>query len=131
MFEIEPSRRAAMKARKPGFLTNFEGSFVTDIKETEDEFIMEAELPGLDKDDIDIQVDDNTLTISANTETTTEEESGSYIRRERRVQSFRRAFPINNVKIDEVVAEYDNGILKVNMPKKESGKTTKKRIEIS
>ena len=105
-------------------------SFKTDVKETDDEYIIESELPGLEKDDINIEITDNYLTISAHNEEKIEEENENYIRRERRTGSFQRVFQIDNVKEDEIDAKYENGILMVTLPKKEKSAPKKKTIDI-
>ena len=105
-------------------------SFKTDVKENDDEYVIESELPGLEKDDINIEITDNYLTISAHNEEKVEEENENYIRRERRTGSFQRVFQIDNVKEDEIDAEYENGILKVTLPKKEKTTPKKRTIDI-
>ena len=105
-------------------------SFKTDVKENDDEYVIESELPGLEKDDINIEITDNYLTISAHNEEKVEEENENYIRRERRTGSFQRVFQIDNVKEDEIDAEYENGILKVILPKKEKTTPKKRTIDI-
>ncbi|MFW6266401.1 MAG: Hsp20/alpha crystallin family protein [Halanaerobiales bacterium] len=105
-------------------------SFKTDVRETDEEYIIEAELPGLDRDDINVALDDNYLTISATNKEEVEDEGENYIRRERRTGSYQRRFYCENVKEDEVEAEYNNGILKVTLPKEEKKKTTGKTIDI-
>ena len=105
-------------------------SFKTDVKENDDEYVIESELPGLEKDDINIEITDNYLTISAHNEEKIEEENENYIRRERRTGSFQRVFQIDNVKEDEIDAKYENGILMVTLPKKEKSAPKKKTIDI-
>ncbi|HKL74847.1 MAG TPA: Hsp20/alpha crystallin family protein [Halanaerobiales bacterium] len=105
-------------------------SFKTDVKETDENYIIESELPGLSKEDINIEITDNYLTISAQNEEKFEEEKENYIRRERRTGSFQRVFQIDNVKEDEIDAKYENGILEVTLPKKEKQTPKKKTIDI-
>ena len=104
--------------------------FRTDVKEKDDKYIIDAELPGMDKEDINVEMDDNYLTITANNEHYEEEEKEGYIRRERRKGNYRRSFYIENIKEDGVEAEYDNGILEITLPKKEETVTKKKTIDI-
>jgi HSP20 family protein len=104
--------------------------FRTDVKEKDDKYIIDAELPGMNKDDITVEMDDNYLTISANNEEYNESEEEGYIRRERRRGSYCRSFYIENVKQDEIEAEYNNGILEISLPKKEETVTKKKTIDI-
>ncbi|MGM0411500.1 MAG: Hsp20/alpha crystallin family protein [Bacillota bacterium] len=105
-------------------------SFKTDVKETDEEYIIESELPGLNKEDINIEMTDDYLTISAQNEEKVEDEGENYIRRERRTGSYQRVFRIDNVKDDEIKANYDNGILTLTLPKKEKTKPEKRTIDI-
>jgi HSP20 family protein len=104
--------------------------FRTDVKEKDDKYIIDAELPGMNKEDITVEMDDNYLTITANNEEYNESEEEGYIRRERRRGSYCRSFYIENVKQDEIEAEYNNGILEISLPKKEETVTKKKTIDI-
>lgn len=109
---------------------SFGREFNTDIKETDKEYIIEAELPGFNKDDIEIELYDNQLIISAKQNEIIEEEKENYIRRERRSGSFKRCFFVDNVKHDQIDAEYKNGILKIVLPKKDPEKGKRHRINI-
>lgn len=94
--------------------------FKTDIKDTGDAYEIEAELPGFDKDQIDIEVQNDVLTISAIRKDEHEEkdENGKYIRRERSYGSFSRGFDVSDVDVNSITVGYDNGILAIKMPKK-------------
>ena len=106
-------------------------NFKTDIKEKDDEFLIEAELPGLDKEDINLELtDDKHLIISAINEEVNKDEGENYIRRERRRGRYQRSFYIENVKEDEIDASYDNGILEVVLPKKEKTSPSSRTIDI-
>ena len=113
----------------PAFLTR--GGIKADVKETDKEYIVEAEIPGAEKEDIKLELDDNTLTISVERKQEEREERHNYIRRERRYGSFSRSFYIDNIKHEDVKAEYKNGILKVVLPKKEETRVNRKRIDIN
>ena len=104
--------------------------FKTDIKEDDSNYFIEAELPGLSKEDINLELNENHLIISATNEEERKEEKENYIRRERRTGSYQRAFQIDNVKEDEIEAEYEDGILKIQLPKKEEGRAQKRVIDI-
>lgn len=108
------------------------GDFRTDIQDVGDAYILEAELPGFAKEDIKIDVDDNYITISAERRCETEEKDrkGNYIRSERSYGSVSRSFDISDVKSEQITASYQNGVLKLNMPKKDSSIRTSRRIEI-
>ncbi len=106
----------------------------TDIRETEEAYILDAELPGFSKDNIDITYENNVLTISANVESGMEEsdeENGTYIRRERSTRSFSRQFIVENIKSDEIDASFEDGVLTVELPKSEPKPEETKRIEIN
>ncbi|HHU93315.1 MAG TPA: Hsp20/alpha crystallin family protein [Halanaerobiaceae bacterium] len=100
-------------------------TFRTDIKETENEYIVLAELPGVNKENINIEVDENYMTITAVNDEIIEEEKNNYIRKERRSGRFQRSFNISDVKADEIKAKYENGILEIVLPKAEKGKKSR------
>ena len=94
-------------------------AFRTDIRDANDKFVLEAELPGFNKEDITLDVKDGILTISAEHHEEVEEkgEKGEYIRRERRTGSFARSFDISGIDESGITAAYRNGILELNLPK--------------
>lgn len=101
-----------------------------DVKETQKEYIVEAEIPGVKKEDIKVEYSNNTISILVDNRSEVKEEKENYIRRERRFGCFRRQFYIENIKEDQITAKYDNGILTIILPKKEKDKPNKKSIEI-
>ena len=107
-------------------------TFRTDIRDEGDKFVMEAELPGFNKEDIKLDVKDGILTISAqHTENKDEkDDKGSYIRRERRYGSFTRSFDITGVDDEHITASYNNGVLELNLPKAVPVVPEAKRIAI-
>lgn len=102
------------------------------ITENRKEYMVELAAPGLDRKDFNIELDEKTLTISAEKETEDKKEEDQYTRKEYSFQSFKRTFYIPQpIKEDKIEAKYDNGILKVTMPKlKEAQSKTVQRIEI-
>lgn len=104
--------------------------FKTDIREDQENYYIESELPGMKKEDINIEIQDDNLVISANREETDETEEENYLRREIRRGSFQRVFRLDNVQEEKIEAEYDNGLLKVTMPKAEPGREEKRVIDI-
>lgn len=104
----------------------------TDIKEEDGRYVVEAELPGFEKDDINIDINGNTLTISAENSVTNEEKSdgGKYIRRERSYGAYSRSFDISNIDSEHIDAEYKNGVLILNLPKKQEAVPSARRLEI-
>lgn len=101
-----------------------------DISETDDQFLITAEIPGVDKDDINIKLENRRLTISGERSFKDEEEGKTYHRVETKFGSFRRSFQLpENIDEDSIDASYKNGLLEVSVAKVESNQ--KKEIEIS
>lgn len=106
--------------------------FRTDIRDAGDRFVLEAELPGFEKEDIKLDVKDGILTISASHTENSEQkdEKGGYIRRERRFGSFTRSFDITGIDEGGITAAYRNGVLELNLPKAVPVVPETKRIAI-
>ncbi|MDD6205113.1 MAG: Hsp20/alpha crystallin family protein [Firmicutes bacterium] len=117
---------------KAFFGNNSIAEFKTDIRDTGSAYELEADLPGFKKEDIHIDLEGDYLTISASRNDSKEEkdEKGNYVRRERCYGSFTRSFDISGIKSDEITAEYSDGVLKLNMPKREEIKPTSRRLEL-
>ena len=95
----------------------------TDIKETDAGFELDIDLPGYKKEDVQAELKDGYLTISAKTNTTREEkdENGKYIRKERYSGSCSRSFYVGEqLEQEDIKARFEDGILKVMAPKKEA-----------
>ena len=107
-------------------------AFRTDIRDAGDRFILEAELPGFNKEDIKLDLKDGILTISAEHTEKDEEkdQKGQYLRRERRYGSFRRSFDVTGVDENGITAAYNNGILELSLPKAVPVVPEAKRIAI-
>lgn len=101
-----------------------------DIKENEKEYLLEAEIAGVNKEDINIDLKDDYLTISVEKNENVNEEKENYIRKERRYGAMSRSFYVDNVDHEKVEAKFENGILSIKLPKKEIGKIKRKRIDI-
>jgi len=102
---------------------------VMDVEETDDEFRITAELPGMKKDDIKITFQDNILTISGEKKTEKKREDKNLYYAERRFGKFSRSISINSpVKLDKVSAEFKDGVLHITVPKAEEAKP--KQIEV-
>lgn len=114
------------------FLDEFETrSFRVDVKETDKEYIVEADLPGCDKNNINVSYDEGILTIAASYEETAEEKDKNYIRRERRRGNFSRSISIpEDVKTNEIKASFKDGVLKVTLPKSGVAKLSGKVINV-
>jgi HSP20 family molecular chaperone IbpA len=100
-----------------------------DIREHEDGYVLEAELPGLTEKDVEVKVDDNLLTISSKTEEDKKEEGNGYLLRERRHTSFARSFVLpKDVDKSSIEARFSNGLLSLNIAK--APETKPKTIEV-
>lgn len=105
-------------------------SFKADIKENEKEYTVEAELPGVDKKDINLNLRDDMLTIEVKKEEKIEQQKESYIMKERKYGMMARSFYVDNVDNEKVMAKYENGILCITLPKAEGEKSKKHHIDI-
>ena len=96
------------------------GELKTDIKDLGESYALEADLPGFKKEDIHVDVKDNTLSITAerHSEFEQKDKKNSYLRCERSFGSYSRQFDLSSVDADHMKATYDNGVLKLEMPKK-------------
>ena len=93
----------------------------TDIKEKGDKYEIDMDLPGYEKDNIKIEIDDGYLVVSANVDTNKEEkEKGKFVRKERYVGSCSRSFYIGeDIENEDIKASFKNGTLRIEVPKKE------------
>ncbi|HOB90394.1 MAG: Hsp20/alpha crystallin family protein [Bacillota bacterium] len=118
----------------PGFFTSVfdrQHPFV-DIEETDNMYVVKADVPGFDKENIDIELSDNVLTISGKVDERSEttDTDGGYVRRERRYGAFRRSFMLpDEVDHDKAKASFKNGVLKIEIPK--TGRRPHRKISIS
>lgn len=104
--------------------------FSTDIKDEGDHYLLQAELPGFQKEDLDLDVKDGILTISATHTQDTEDNKDNYVCRERRYGSFQRSFNLENIQEDGISASYSNGVLELTLPKKEEILPQSRKIAI-
>lgn len=104
-----------------------------DIKEKKDKYEITADLPGVNKDDLSVVLENGVLTIEASTnKEQTEEEDGKIIRKERRSGKFMRSFNLGvDVKESDINAKFKDGVLKLAVPKAEENISHPKRITIS
>ena len=119
----------------PFFTRNDNKMMKTDIKENDNNFELEVDLPGFNKDNIKMTIDDGYLTINAKQETNNDEKDkhGKYVRRERYYGECSRSFYVgDDVKPEDINANFKNGILTLEVPKVENkGKLPEKKyIEI-
>lgn len=112
-------------------LQNFDWAPRVNVEEQEDRFEITADVPGMKKEDIDIEVRDNVLTIKGERKLEKEEENTNYHICERSHGTFQRAFTLpENVTADDIEAEYADGILRLTVPRAEPEKPKEIRIEV-
>lgn len=100
-----------------------------DLKETDTEFLITMDLPGIEKDQVTISVEDHQLTVRGERKEEKKEEKENYLRMERSYGSFYRSIPLSTtVKVDAVQAKFKNGVLKIHIPKTEESKPRKVEI---
>ena len=100
-----------------------------DIYENNDRIVIEADLPGMNREDIHLTFGNNVLTLSGERRFEKKDEADNYHRVERSYGTFTRSFAVQQTdSIEGVTAEYDNGILRIDLPKREEVKA--RRIEI-
>ena len=111
--------------------TRFNGIMKTDIKEFDNNYLLEVDMPGYDKKDVVIDYDNGYLTITAEKKETTNENDPKhkYIRKERFVGKTSRSFYVGDIDQKEISAKLENGTLVVNVPKEHKNEE-KKHIEI-
>ncbi len=103
-----------------------------DIYETDGSFVLNAELPGLKKEEIKIDLNDNTLTLKGEKKFEEKVEKESYVRVESSYGSFARSFTLSdNVNTENITANYKDGVLEVTLPKKEEVKPKEIKVEIN
>jgi len=113
---------------------NFSSTMTTvpsvNIKENPDSFEVEVAAPGMDKQDFEITLEGNMLTISSAKKNQREENEGNYTRREFSYQSFQRSFELPKDVVDEehIAAKYENGVLCLTVPKSERAKKQAPRL---
>mgnify|MGYP001851997678 FL=1 len=104
----------------------------TDIKEKKDKYIIEMDLPGYEKENISLEINDGYLMISAKTsQNKDEKEEGKYVRKERFIGECSRSFYVgDNIKEEDIKASFKNGTLKIEIPKKEERKELPEKKQI-
>ena len=105
-------------------------AFRTDVLDTGDAFKLECELPGFNKEDIKLDVENDCLTISAERKAENKSEKDNYVKRERFYGSFTRCFDVSGINVDGIEASYTDGMLNVTLPKKAAEVPASRRLEI-
>lgn len=100
-----------------------------DVRDTDDAYIVETELPGVNPDDVEVTIDGRTLTIKGDFAESREEDRDNYLLRERRRGQFMRAVALPGmVEVDKVTSNYEDGVLTITLPKAEQNRA--RRIQI-
>lgn len=103
-----------------------------DVYETDHELVLKAELPGIDPKDVDIRVEDGTLYLKGERKHESESKEGNYHRVERSYGSFTRTFGLpNSVNVDNIKADYKDGVLTLKMAKREEAKPKTVKINVA
>src|SRR2546425_11528337 len=103
-----------------------------DIYETEHELVVKADLPEIDPKDLDIRVENNILTIRGERKFEKKVNEDNYLRVERAYGSFARSFTLaNTVNSDAIKADYQNGVLTLNIPKREEAKPKQIKVNVA
>ncbi len=102
----------------------------TDIRETENAYILDADLPGFSREDIHAEIKNGYLTLRAEHSSENEKEDGSYLRRERSYGSYRRTFDLEGIDAEAIEASFKNGVLTLTLPKLVKKEEEAKRLEI-
>ena len=102
-----------------------------DVVETEDHFVLRADLPGLSESDVNIELEDNVLTVAGERKSEHEQRSEGYYRVERAFGSFSRSLTLpEGINAEAIQASFDNGVLEVRIPKPEQHKPRKVQISL-
>lgn len=101
-------------------------TFKMDIAEKEDEYVIEAELPGVKKNEINLELNEGRLRVSIQREEKEEKEEKNYIHRERRYSSMARSVYLGDIEEDDIKAKLEEGVLCITVPKSEEKDKNKK-----
>ena len=139
MFGLTPFRSNYVSAYDPfKEMEEFERRFFgqrtpamkTDIRETENAYILESDLPGFSREDIHAEIKDGYLTIRAEHKSENEDKNESYLRRERSYGSFSRTFDLDGIDAEAITASFKNGVLTLELPKMQTKVEEARRVEI-
>ena len=139
MFRLIPYERTSPFRELENFERAFFGrpfesysmtAFGTDIRDAGDKYLLEADLPGFDKDAIKLSLEGDILTISAERSCDKKDDNKAYIRSERSYGKFTRSFDVSEIDTDHIKAKFENGVLTLDMPKKQEEIPANRTIEI-
>ena len=108
------------------------GEFKTDVSDEGDHYLLEADLPGFDKKDIQLSINGDMLTIHAERHSKLEEkdQQNKVVRMERSYGSYSRQFDVSGIEADQITAKYENGVLTLDMPKRQQTLPEARMLEI-
>ena len=139
MFELIPFTRhvnvydpfrALDEMQRSFFNDNSTLGFRTDVIDTGDAYKLDAELPGFKKEDINIDIENDCLTISVERKVEDEDKRPNFVKRERVYGSFSRSFDVSGIDVEKIEAAYNDGLLTLMMPKKAEIKPVSRKLEI-
>ena len=118
-FFNDPFSRSFFGGRDPLYGKHARNLMKTDVKESDTQYILDIDLPGFKKDEVNIELKDGYLTVSAakGLDKDQKDEEGRYIRRERYSGQCASSFYVGDLKPEEISAKYEDGILKLTIPK--------------
>ena len=102
----------------------------TDIIDQGDSYLMKADMPGFNKEDINIDIQGDQLTVSAEHKEENKEDKKGFVRRERRYGALSRSFDIEGIDADKISAAYKNGVLELKLPKIEKEQPKGHKVEV-
>lgn len=104
---------------------------MVDILDEGDRYVIEAELPGMKKEEVSIDIGEDSITIDAKRESEIEEKKEGYVRKERESMSFYRRVPLpDDADNEKASAKLENGLLTIALPKREKAQESKRKLEI-
>ena len=113
-------------------MSGLAGVPAVDVEDAGDKYIIKADMPGMDKPDINIEVHNDILTITAEKKVEDEERGKTFLRKERSYQSFSRSLPLpKGTDAEKIKASLEKGVLELSIPKVEKEEKPKKKIEIN
>ena len=136
MYTLLPSRRHALcRPGSDNFIRSFfditdtlrPSAFRVDVQEEGEQYKLEAEMPGVSKEEIQLSVENECLTISADVNHTKKEQRESYLYSERYSGHMARSFNMEGIDTDAIEASYENGLLTVILPKQKAGEENQAR----
>ena len=130
MANFDPFREMDNMERSFFGNANVVSAFRTDVSDTGNAFVLESELPGFNKDDINIDIENDCLTISVERKLDNEDKKKNLVKRERFYGSYSRSFDVTGIDTDAIDAKYTDGVLTVTLPTKVETAPASRRLEI-